>query len=398
MRIDAGKKKYSNVLKTAFMKSIDGPRLATTKTLIDECPPTRVIGVMHALSDTSEFVSHMLDSGKRVTDIYAKPYSKDKSAVQKIRAMGVRVHELTSYKSIEGTDTLRKNIATEKATDGGTPLSIIDVGGYFAGPLVEISEEEPDLLPNGVLEVTTFGHNRYSDAISKIGTPVVSVARSPLKDVEAVFVGESTWLGLDRVLREVGLSAFGSKLGMVGFGMIGRRVVAAAKDGGAHTTVYDIDPIKCLDARSYKHSVSLSLATLLEENEIVLTSTGGQSIPYESILAHAKNGIILGSAGSRTQEIDITGLEENAIEKTAPSKNLTGYRLPNNKTIYVLKGGTSINFLVGSCPDETMDIVFAEITAGIRAMLEDNLPVGKIHEVETETRRRIAKLWLEKRT
>ncbi len=377
------------------MLSIDGPRLAVAQELARKCPKTNVIGVLHALSDSREFVEHLLAAGHPVPHIFAKPFSKNRAVIDAMTGMGVQVHE-RPYSELEGSSILRDTIAEVRASSKG-PLTILDVGGYFAEPLARMSRDEPALLPSGVLEVTTFGHNRYLRAAPDIKTPIVSVARSPLKDVEAVFVGESAWTSLDLILREAGLSVFGAKLGMVGYGMIGRRVVGAAKSGGAHTTVFDQDPIKLLDARSYKHRVVQELGSLLRENDIVIASTGGMAISVENILNHAKDSLILGSAGSRVQEIDIAGIERDMTSKRSIHENLTEYVLSNGKKIYILRGGTSINFLVGSCPDETMDIVFSEIVAGINMILTEELPRGVINEVSQNVRQRIARTWLGQR-
>jgi adenosylhomocysteinase len=211
-------------------------------------------------------------------------------------------------------------------------------------------------------------------------------------------VGESSWVALDLILREAGLSAFGSKFGMIGYGMIGRRVVAAARSGGARTSVFDADPIKLLDARSYKHGVQFSAAEALAQNDIVIASTGGMAVSAQDILHHAKDGLFLGSAGSRVQEIDVAGLDALCTAQRDVHNNLREYTLPNGKKVYLLRKGTSINFLVGSCPDETMDIVFSEVAAGIQRILSEDLPHGSIHEVQDPVRRKIALDWLKLRS
>jgi len=375
------------------MLRINESRLAVTESIIQECPSTRIIGIMHALTDTETFVKHLYANRHSMEMLFGKPHSQDPLVIQRLESSGISMHALKNYDHIEGTSVLRDTIARIKNISD-TPLSIVDTGGYFAEPLRAMTEEEPELLPNGILEVTTFGHNRYQECIQDISTPVVSIARSPLKDVEAVFVGESAWLGLDKVFREVGLSISGHSLGMVGYGMIGRRVVDAALHGGAHTSVYDANPIKQLDARSYRHQPVASLEELLAENDIVLASTGGQSISFEMMLNYAKNGIVLGSAGSRTQEIDMINLKKYATSMRHIHDDLAEYSLQNGKTIFILRGGSSINFLVSSCPDEAMDIVFAEMIAGIRMTLNEKLPLGIMHEVHDSIRKDIATAWL----
>ncbi|MCC6583608.1 MAG: hypothetical protein IT271_07885 [Chitinophagales bacterium] len=376
------------------MLKISGQKLRVTKDIMVKSPKAQFIGIMHALSDTEEFLQHLLEAEHKIHTFFAKPYSINHEVIERIRQIGIDV-QCNNYDILENTSVLEETIKTAH-TNPNDKTVLIDVGGYFAKPLEKISKENPDYLPQGVLEVTTFGHNRYQALIDKINTPIVSIARSPLKDVEAVFVGESTWLAIDKVLREVGVSAFGSKVGIVGYGMIGRRVASAARSNGATTRVFDLDTVKLLDARSYKHEVKLSLEEILKTSEIVISSTGGTSISTDAIVQHAPNGLVLASAGSKVQELDVKGLSKVASKKSI-SEHIYQYTLPDGREINVIKDGAAANFIVGSCPNETMDIVFAEMTEGINDILNSKLKIGTINEISQESRAKIALAWLQNR-
>ncbi len=284
------------------MFDFSGPRLAVSKRLISECPKVTVIGILHALADTQEFLTYMVENGHSVPVIFAKPYSKDSNAITSIERLGVRVEQL-DYETLENTSILRETITREiRVSD--KPLVLIDIGGYFVKPLLELSREESKTLPLGVVEVTTFGHKRYSERIENIAVPVISIAQSPIKDVEAAFVGESTWFAMDKILRNVGMSAFARRVGIVGYGMIGRRVASVAQSNGAYTRIFDRDPLKLLEARSFKHEIRFSLTALLQDTEIVISATGETALSVHEIL-NARDGIVLASAGSKLLEIDV---------------------------------------------------------------------------------------------
>jgi len=374
------------------MLDFDGPRLAISKRLIAQCPKMTVIGILHALSDTQEFLEHLLQEGHNVPIVFAKPYSKNLQAITSMERAGIRVEQL-DYEILENTSVLLETIKKERVATN-KPLVLIDVGGYFAKPLAQLSRESPGSLPAGVVEVTTFGHNRFLERIPEINVPVLSIARSPIKDVEAAFVGESAWLAIDKMFRDVGMSAFARKVGIVGYGMIGRRVAAVAKSNGAYTRVFDTDPLKLLEARSFKHEVRLSLSKLLQDSEIIISATGDVAIHTQDIL-NAKDGIVLASAGSKLHEIDVAGLQMHAVSTRRISETLTEYRLPSKKRVCVLRDGAAVNFLLGSCPDQTMDLVFAEIVEACKTVIEGDLTLGKIHEVSRETRQEIANAWLQ---
>lgn len=151
------------------MFDFTGPRLAISKRLIAECPKVKVVGILHALTDTAEFLAHMVEGGHRVPVIFAKPYSKDAGVIASLERLGIRVEQL-DYDILENTSVLRETIVRElRPLDD--PLVLIDVGGYFVKPLIELAHEEAKRLPLGVVEVTTFGHNRYSERVGEITVP-----------------------------------------------------------------------------------------------------------------------------------------------------------------------------------------------------------------------------------
>lgn len=367
-------------------------RLLITKKTVEQIPKMTVVGILHALSDTREFVSHLLHYGHEVPIIFAKPFSKNSEEIALIERMGVRVEQL-DYETLEGTSVLLETIKSQMTT-AKHPLILVDVGGYFAKPLVELSGIGVDRLPIGVLEVTTYGHNRYLVAKNKINIPIVSIARSPIKDVEATFVGESAWFAIDSIFREVGMSVQGKKVGIVGYGMIGRRVAETAKANGVHTLVFDIDPLRLLDAKSFKHQVSLTLERVLTECSIVVSATGSLAISLSDMLS-ASDGVVLASAGSKANEFDMAGLRSASVNVTHVSNMITEYSLTSGKRVRVLRNGAAVNFLLGSCPDQTMDLVFSEVIEGCKRLIENNLERHVVHEVGETARQRIAREWLE---
>lgn len=189
------------------------------------------------------------------------------------------------------------------------------------------------------------------------------------------------------------MSAFARRVGIVGFGMIGRRVASVAQSNGAYTRVFDRDSLKLLEARSFKHEVRFSLNDLLQDAEIVISATGEAAIQAHEIV-NARDGIVLASAGSKLQEIDVAGLQKLAISTRRVSDMIVEYQMPSKKRVFVVRDGAAINFILGSCPDQTMDVVFAEIVEGYKALIGGKLLPGKIHEVGNEARQEIASAWL----
>lgn len=107
------------------------------------------------------------------------------------------VHDLTRERF---TDT---TVALEYLEDtaGGRDVVLVDIGGYFAASLDTLVGKFSGRVL-GVVEDTENGHQRYA-ALNSHPCPVVSVARSPLKDCEDQLVGRSIVFSTGALVRAV---------------------------------------------------------------------------------------------------------------------------------------------------------------------------------------------------
>ena len=73
-----------------------------------------------------------------------------------------------------------------------------------------------------------------------------------------------------------------------------------------------------------------------------------------------KDGAILSNAGHFDVEVDVAGLRAMAESCYEARHNITGYRLKNGKTLFVLAEGRLVNLASGDGhPAEIMDMSFA---------------------------------------
>ena len=184
----------------------------------------RLIMLEHILPTTENFIYLLADAGAQIHSILAKPFSIDRSVFRRLLERGFTVLE-KPYEDLEDTDILDSLIvsAAQLSKEDGKNLVLIDVGGYFAKPLTRLSKSEYEPLA-GVIEDTTYGHNRYLSTAKNISVPIISVARSNLKEIEAHFVGKDAVQALDFLMRSVGDSIAGRRAVVIGYGMIGKNV------------------------------------------------------------------------------------------------------------------------------------------------------------------------------
>lgn len=101
-----------------------------------------------------------------------------------------------------------------------------------------------------------------------------------------------------------------------------------------------------------------------------------------------KDGVILASAGSRQNEIDMAFLETNT---SAPPKSVHEHLklyVIDGKKVFVVRDGKNANFSTKSCPASSMDLIHAETLTCVQSIvggLHD--PKQIIHETTKQQRR-----------
>ena len=357
----------------------------------------RMVVLQHALRDTAEFLRDAKSAGFVVGAFVAKPNSIRQHIISDINALEIpviREPEGTDppYSHFEGTDTLHKLLADEAALAKSfkQKLVLIDVGGYFGVPLLEASTETLESIA-GVVEVTTFGFERYKKIAPNLAVPVVSIARSELKQAEAIYVGQSAIRALEDILHGAGKTTSGRTYGVVGYGMIAREVALTLQQRHNNPVVTDIRFVPQALARLRGHHTG-SLKDVLTTADIVLASTGTRSVTVDDLRA-ARDGILLASVGSRTQEFDVDSIREIAKDVQQPFPHLTAYRMPWGKTVYVANEGKAINFLKDATPEEVIDLVFAGITESMAMLLAGEAKTGCVNELIDDREEVAARTW-----
>lgn len=358
----------------------------------------RLIVMNHALRDTRVFIEELIRFGAHVGAFVAKPNSLVESRVAEISKLGVKIVReppgtKPPYSYFEQSSVLGDLIVEQvnAARTERRKLVLIDVGGYFCKPLLERKDIDLSYIA-GVIEITTFGHNRYLEKQRLLPVPVISVARSELKEAEAVYVGQSAVRATEDLLQEAGWALTGRTCLVVGYGMIGKRVALALRERNIRTIVHDKSPRKKLLA----HLEGFETATLeagLAQASIVLSSTGGQAVSVEDLRV-VKDAVVLLSAGSRTQEFDICGIRRLATHQARLTGLLERVVLPWGLQCLIANDGKAVNFLKDGTPEEIIDLVFAEAAESIRYLVQHQVSAGAVSELPGERRDQIAEIWL----
>lgn len=300
---------------------------------------------------------------------------------------------------------------------------IIDIGGYFSYNLKALQKDWASKgRMIGLVEDTENGHQLYDRAISALASaeiaraaPIITVARSQIKDSEDYNVGKAITDAVDHILRITDYThlAESKVILVIGYGKIGSAAarVAAEKTRGP-VLICEIDPVRRLKASAHSFAV-VDMQEGLTKADVIICCTGNQCLKSEHLKA-IRNGVYIASCTSRDGEFDpsfILSLNETGIGKKLHNANETqeagsqlntsveinSISLENNqreinkgmpipekvilpsiarytiagKTINLLNNGNSVNFVEKAVHGYFIHGVLASLaTAAIRLYLE----------------------------
>ena len=338
--------------------------------------------VTHLLPERPSFV-RAVAAASHLRAVLPKPKSITPAAQREVETVA-QCDQLTRDLFADADQAL-EYLETRAA---GEHLVLLDVGGYFAPTLNALQERFSGTIL-GVIEDTENGHKRYA-ALDKHPCPVVSVARSPLKDPEDFLVGQSVVFSTEALMRGRGDILHGRPALVIGFGKLGSSIARLLHAKGVQVTVYDIDPIRRAQALSQGFTVARDRDTALHNAGLVLCATGAISLRSEDFSA-LRNGAYVATVTSSEDELDLAALPA-VYHRARDSEHITRYQTTGHY-FYLLNGGNAVNFLHGASVGPFIFLVQAEILAAIRMLTRGDLDHG-MHEVSAADRAVIADTWL----
>jgi adenosylhomocysteinase len=239
----------------------------------------------------------------------------------------------------------------------------------------------------GALEATTTGLHRIRPL--PLTFPVFDWNGIALKDaIENRFhVGAETWPAFDAI---TGLSLFGRRILVVGFGPVGRGVAERARALGAIVTVAERDPVRQLEAVHFGCQVA-PLATALAGADVVVTATGRDGVLGEAELTGCRDGAVVFNVGHSNREIYVDWL--NTHDRRTMKDHVERYAI-GSRTLFLLNRGSMINlaFTGSSATSNMFDPFSGVIIRGLLWLLTGGaagVPAG-LHAYPRELEQEVA--------
>lgn len=272
-------------------------------------------------------------------------------------------------------------------------FAIIDMGGYFSHVAIDLLKKFNDQIV-GIVEDTENGHQKYENLIkqktsSSILFPIISVARSPLKEPEDWLVGQAIVFSAEAVMRSLGMILLGKRVGVIGFGKIGKSIAISLVSRGSRVDVYDSNPILLASALSHGFHTS-SRSEFLGSVDILFCATGNRSLSTLDEI-YFKDGLHIFCATSSDDELSTCLREKISSVVSRISVHTTKITL-KNKSIYIHNEGNSINFVHGAVVDSFIELVQGEIIYSLGSLA--NAPRNSISYISELDKKFIAETWI----
>ncbi len=272
------------------------------------------------------------------------------------------------------------------------PDILIDDGGDLVSGVMDRHPTLKDTILGGCEETTT-GVIRLK-AMEKAGVlpfPMMDVNDADCKHLfdNRYGTGQSVFDGIDRTTN---LIVAGKTCVVAGYGWCGKGVAMRAKGLGAHVVVTEVDPVKAIEAIMDGFAV-LPMAEAAKVGDLFVTVTGDRDVITAEHFACMKNGAILCNAGHFDVEVDVKWLREHALERRDMKPNIEGFRLDEDRWVYVLAEGRLVNLASGDGhPAEIMDMSFAIQALSARYIAQEHERLEKkLYAVPKEIDERVAR-------
>jgi hypothetical protein len=321
-----------------------GPKLLAVDGFSEMVPPSRVLifAHIHCLPSYAKLLGYMIDGiGFKPSNIVVIPkaYSTVPETLHELKAMGIRIEKTGGIIRV-GHYNKYAAPALKSACEYAAELIagrrdieraiLIDDGGS----LTEFWHKHNihQKITTISVQQTTSGMHRKPTNCRKIKK--VSVAGSAAKRwFESVVIAS----GIVRKLKNLELDLDGRRIGIIGYGAIGRAVAAEVQNYTDQIRIYDY----ATNARSEKFRNTSSLGSLIDKSDIIFGCTGRNCFARaESLLKRADASITFASCSSRDVEfLALLHAYAKPAENTFKDLDICA-----GKTHRILNGGFPINF------------------------------------------------------
>lgn len=332
----------------------------------------KILGCIHMTIQTGVLIETLNLLGAEVRWSSCNIFSTQDHAAAAIAAAGVPVYAWKGETEEEYEWCLEQTIMKDgKPWDANM---VLDDGGDLT---LMLHEKYPEMLDNihGITEETTTGVHRLQEMLEKgtLKVPAINVNDSVTKSKNDNKYGCRHSLN-DAIKRATDHLLAGKKALVIGYGDVGKGSAQSLRQEGMIVKVSEIDPIcamqACMDGfevdSPYINGINTGKVedtnkALLQNTDLVVTTTGNFNVCDAAILQSLKSGAVVSNIGHFDNEIDTAFMRENwEWEEVKPQVHLVHRDKASHDHLILLSEGRLVN--LGNAtghPSRIMDGSFA---------------------------------------
>lgn len=332
----------------------------------------KIIGCIHMTVQTAVLIETLIALGAEVRWSSCNIFSTQDEAAAAMVAAGVPIYAWKGQTNEEGEWCVEQTILKN-----GTPWDanmLLDDGGDLTAM---VHEKYPEMLAriNGVTEETTTGVHRLHEMMAKgeLKIPAINVNDAVTKAKNDNKYGCRHSLN-DAIKRGTDMLLSGKRALVIGYGDVGKGSAQSLRQEGMIVRVTEADPIcamqACMDGFEVVSPYINGIKTkqradinvrLLEDTDILVTTTGNIDVCDSAMLHSLKKGAIVCNIGHFDNEIDTAYMRQNwRWEEVKPQVHLVFRSDAADDYLLLLAEGRLVN--LGNAtghPSRIMDGSFA---------------------------------------
>ena len=332
----------------------------------------KILGCIHMTIQTGVLIETLVLLGAEVRWTSCNIFSTQDHAAAAVAASGVSVYAWKGETEAEYEWCLEQSILKDgKPWDANM---VLDDGGDLT---LMLHEKYPAMLDkiHGITEETTTGVHRLQEMLDKgtLKVPAINVNDSVTKSKNDNKYGCRHSLN-DAIKRGTDHLLSGKKALVIGYGDVGKGSSQSLRQEGMIVKIAEVDPIcamqACMDGfevvSTYNNGINTGNVadtnkTLLQNTDLVVTTTGNFNVCDSAILQSLKSGAVVCNIGHFDNEIDTAFMRKNwEWDEIKPQVHLVYRDKAKNDHLILLSEGRLVN--LGNAtghPSRIMDGSFA---------------------------------------
>lgn len=331
------------------------PRTRAAVAALPDLNGVRLACNMHLDLKMAPLVAGLLGKGAAVYLTTCNPTTVQDDVVAWLERRGAQAHAWRDMSDADWSASFDRALAWE-------PTHLCEMGADLTTRLHQ-SAAGPQIVAG--LEATGSGISRLNGMAPRY--PIFNWDDLPVKEGlhNRHMVGLTAW---HTFFQTTHLTLHEKCVLVIGYGLVGQGVAAAAKAYGGQVVVAEIDPARALQAR-YDGWAVVDLATAIAQADVIATATGAKNVLSAQHLQQVKDGVFILNVGHVAAEIDVGFLK--TLPHSEPMPFVNAYQL-GEKKVYLLANGSMFNLTAGYGDSlNAFDVTLAVMAAGIGHIVGD---------------------------